>query len=123
MERDTWEIVLLMVLRLTNSDFSDVGFAPPPLLASFHAFDKDHNGSLTKDELRLKIKTLLRTKKDGKPRTAEELAAMETDVNKVIDEVFELIDVDKSGSIDIDEYVRGFAGNAKVIEFIENLRG
>ena len=71
----------------------------------------------------LKIKTLLRVKKDGTSRTTQELEEMEADVTKVIDEVFDLIDTDKSGSIDIDEYVRGFAGNAKVIEFVENLRG
>ena len=93
------------------------------ILASFHAFDKDRSGTLTKDELRLKIKTLLRTKSDGTPRTADEVTAMESDVNTLLDEVFDLIDTDKSGSIDIDEYVKGFAGNPKVIEFVNNLRG
>ena len=93
------------------------------LKASFHAFDKDRSGTLTKDELRLKIRTLLRTKKDGQARTTDELTAMEADLNKLLDDIFDLIDTDKSGSIDIDEYVRGFAGNPQVISFIENLRG
>lgn len=78
---------------------------------------------MTKDELRLKVKTLLRVNKAGVPRTAEELVALESDLNKILDNVFELIDTDKSGSIDIDEYARGFGGNPQVIEFIENLRG
>jgi Ca2+-binding EF-hand superfamily protein len=92
-------------------------------VASFHAFDKDRSGTLTKDELHLKVKTLLRVKKDGTARTPEELKDIDAEVTKVIDEVFDLIDTDKSGSIDIEEYVRGFAGNAQVIDFIENLRG
>ena len=118
----------LICIFLTFSSLSPTSTPPTQLLlnsssASFHAFDKDRSGTLTKEELRLKIKTLLRSKKDGSPRTAEEIAAMETEVNKLLDDVFELIDTDKSGSIDIDEYVKGFAGNPQVIEFVENLRG
>jgi Ca2+-binding EF-hand superfamily protein len=113
---DVDEFLGLVALTLNGTDEEQIR-------ASFHAFDKDRSGTLTKEELRLKIKTLLRSKKDGSPRTAEEIAAMETEVNKLLDDVFELIDTDKSGSIDIDEYVKGFAGNPQVIEFVENLRG
>lgn len=91
-------------------------------IASFKAFDKDHNGSISKDELRLRVKTLLRTNRDGTPRTLEELEAAMKEAEKVLDEVFELIDTDKSGSIDIEEYTRGFAQNPKVTEFIHSLQ-
>lgn len=93
------------------------------LPASFRAFDRDHSGSLTKDELHLKLKTLLRTKGDGTVRTSEEVEAMDADVTKILDEVFTLMDTDGNGSIDIDEYVKGFSTNPTVIEFINNLRG
>ena len=71
----------------------------------------------------MKLKTLLRTKSDGTPRTAEEVAEMDADVTKVLDEVFTLMDTDGNGEIDADEYVKGFSSNPAVIEFINNLRG
>lgn len=73
--------------------------------------------------MHLKLKTLLRTKSDGTPRTAEEVAEMDADVTKVLDEVFTLMDTDGNGEIDADEYVKGFSSNPAVIEFINNLRG
>lgn len=92
------------------------------IIASFRAFDRDHSGSLTKDELHLKLKTLLRTKNDGTIRSQDEVDAMDADVKKILDEVFTLMDTNGDGQIDIDEYVKGFSQNPAVIEFINDLR-
>lgn len=38
-------------------------------------------------------------------------------VNSIIDTVFEKVDTDKNGTLDIDEFIRGFSANPEVCSF------
>lgn len=96
---------------------------PLPTLASFHYFDNDRNGILTKDELRLKLRSMV----IHKFQTRQQLlsASLQTEVygviDTVLDDVFAKADTDGSGGIDIEEYVKAFSGSAHVTDFLKNL--
>ena len=58
---------------------------------------------LSREELKPKVATVVRS------LTGEDLAT-----DEFVDEIFTLIDTDGSGTIDIEEFVAGFASNTHV---------
>lgn len=78
-------------------------------------FDADHNGILSRDELKGKIRSVIKGKKVA-PGFA---GVLDTEVDEVCDKIFDLIDTDKSGGIDMEEFVAGFLGNAEVLAALQ----
>lgn len=50
-------------------------------------------------------------------------AYLDVDTDEVVDYIFSLIDLDCSNSIDIDEFVVGFAKNQQVIQLLSEMSG
>ena len=105
------------------------GTVQQKLRASFAIFDKDGNGSLSKDEvrdmLRMVIVQVMRAqfrsthgKSAAKSATVLDAAA-NAKIDQVVEEVFDRVDKDKSGSIDIDEFEKGFSENPEMLAFFK----
>lgn len=98
------------------------------LRASFHIFDKDGNGSLSKDEVRDMLRMVIVQVMRAQYRTAHGKSASKSvtldtaanaKIDAVVEEVFTRVDKDHSGSIDIDEFERGFAENPEMLAFFK----
>jgi Ca2+-binding EF-hand superfamily protein len=85
--------------------------------AMFDALDINGDGSLSKDELRRHLRINLAALYLGSVRkpTAEQQADVDKGVDELLDDVFDIIDTDKSGSIDRDEFKKGIT-SSKVVE-------
>lgn len=92
-----------------------------PVKASFHAFDSNNDGTLSREELKPKIRSVIRKKQQLFQPDTGFLAALDVETDEVVDYIFDLIDEDKSDSIDIEEFVAGFAKNQQVIELLTQL--
>ena len=94
-----------------------------PFAASFNYFDRDRNGTLSREELKLKLRAVVCHK------FAERKQALDGEhkkqvygvIDHILNGVFEKIDLDHSGSIDVEEYVKGFSGNPEVLGFLQTL--
>mmetsp|Transcript_17911 Transcript_17911/g.19938 ORF Transcript_17911/g.19938 Transcript_17911/m.19938 type:complete len:203 (-) Transcript_17911:108-716(-) len=99
------------------------------LKASFEVFDKDGDGELSKDEIRdiivIIIKQIERTRlREGSSNpyiTGETPVTIDKDgqakIEKMLNEVFDVVDTDGSGTIDEDEFITGFKKHGDVCEF------
>lgn len=121
----SWSYSPVVTLFLTSVDlwFPYLSYHQLLNTASFHYFDQDRNGILTKDELRLKLRSMV----IHKFQTRQQLlsSSLQTEVygviDTVLDDVFSKADTDGSGGIDIEEYVKAFSGSAHVADFLKNL--
>jgi len=89
--------------------------------AMFDALDTNGDGTLSKDELRRHLRVNLAALYLGSVRvpTAEQQAQVDKGVDEILDDVFEIMDTDKSGSIDRDEFVKGVTSSKVVDRFVE----
>lgn len=87
----------------------------------FDALDTNGDGTLSKDELRRHLRVNLAALYLGSVRvpTAEQQAQVDKGVDEILDDVFEIMDTDKSGSIDRDEFVKGVTSSKVVDRFVE----
>ena len=102
---------------LVYMGLSNGGSVEQKLRGSFMLFDKDHNGQLERDEVITCFQTLLHSSlykryvetHDGKkPKDLVLTDAQKTEISTVVGALFDTLDVDKSGTIDMDEFVNGF---------------
>lgn len=89
--------------------------------ASFHIFDTNNDGSLSRDELKLKIRAVLKGKRMAHNFSAMYSKILDKETDQVVDKIFDLIDTDKNGTIDVEEFVTGFAENAEVSELLRDI--
>lgn len=101
------------------------GTVQQKLRASFAIFDKDGNGTLSKEEvrdmLRMVIQQVMRAQTRGKPSSSASLLddAAKAKIDQVVDEVFDRVDTDRSGAIDINEFEAGFSENPQMLAFFK----
>lgn len=78
---------------------------------------------LTKDELRLKLRSMVLHKFQMRQQllSASLQAEVYSVIETVLDDVFTKADTDGSGGIDIEEYVKAFSGSSHVADFLKNL--
>lgn len=105
------------------------GTVQQKLRASFAIFDKDGNGTLSKDEVRDMLRMVIiqvmraqyRTTHGKIPSKGATVldAAANAKIDQVVDEVFDRVDKDKSGAIDIDEFEAGFGENPEMLAFFK----
>lgn len=104
------------------------GTVQQKLRASFAIFDKDGNGTLSKDEvrdmLRMVIQQVMRAQHrqaTGKVPPKGNLLddAANAKIDQVVEEVFDRVDADKSGAIDVNEFESGFSENPQMLAFFK----
>lgn len=101
------------------------GTVQQKLRASFAIFDKDGNGSLSKEEvrdmLRMVIQQVMRAQARDKSAVKGNLLddAANAKIDQVVEEVFDRVDTDRSGSIDINEFETGFSENPQMLAFFK----
>lgn len=86
-------------------------------------FDTSNNGLLERDELKLKLRAVVRGKRFSNNISAEEDALLDQHIDEAVDKVFELVDTDKSGTIDVKEFVEGFLHNKQVACVLDDIVG
>jgi len=89
--------------------------------ASFHVFDANNNGSLEKEELKRKIRAVIRGKRFASSISEHYNDILDKEVDDVVDEIFDLVDKDKSGTIELEEFVEGFSRNKQVSDIIDKV--
>eukprot|EP00005_Dracoamoeba_jomungandri_P007060 CAMPEP_0174275226 /NCGR_PEP_ID=MMETSP0439-20130205/59539_1 /TAXON_ID=0 /ORGANISM="Stereomyxa ramosa, Strain Chinc5" /LENGTH=194 /DNA_ID=CAMNT_0015367311 /DNA_START=30 /DNA_END=614 /DNA_ORIENTATION=+ len=92
------------------------------LKASFELFDEDGNGELDREEvermLTLVMKSMMR--RASPPGTKIEISEKrKAEINRIINEIFEKVDVDHNGTIDIDEFKEGFKEHPDICNFFK----
>lgn len=105
-------------------------FPPPPStltlgIASFKLFDEDGNGVLDRQEVEKML--VLVTKSVLRRRFPEQAKNPEFDIGDsnrdqlktIVDEIFNKVDVDKSGTIDEEEFKAGFREHPKICQFFK----
>lgn len=92
-----------------------------PISASFHAFDTNNDGTLSREELKPKIRAVLRKKEQLFNPSTSFLATLDVETDLVVDYIFDLIDEDDSNSVDIKEFVVGFSKNKRVVTLLREL--
>lgn len=92
-------------------------------VASFNYFDKDRNGILTKEELRLKLRSMVVHKFQTRNQALS--GALKDDlyqvIDHVLDDVFQKADSDGDGGISIEEYVKAFSGESEATDFLKHM--
>lgn len=89
--------------------------------ASFHVFDKDHDGMLSKEELRNRLRALARSGCDPHLSQSESLS-IDAKVEEILEDAFKIIDTRKDGGIDVQEYINAFSNGEVVLQFMTALR-
>ncbi|KAH3757406.1 hypothetical protein Pelo_10834 [Pelomyxa schiedti] len=93
------------------------------LEASFHLFDKDTDGRVSRDDIKdmfimtVKQKRVARTGGSSASVILDN-AAMEA-IDKVIDSIFTKLDTDNSGFLDLEEFIAGFTKYRDVCGFFK----
>lgn len=89
-------------------------------LASFNVFDRNHDGKLTRDELRMRLRALGRCGHCER-LSAEQSRELDQKVECMLDRAFDQIDKDHSGTIDVDEYIAAFSNTDILRQFMTAL--
>ena len=90
-------------------------------LASFHVFDRDHDGYLSKEELRSRLRALARS--GCEPHLSPyESRAIDYKVDSILEDAFRIIDTQGDGGIDVKEYINAFSNGDVVLQFMTALR-
>jgi len=100
------------------------GSTEQKLRGSFMLFDKDHSGSLERSEVigcfqAYYRANLYRKYVDLNKKKPKDIALPEAQKNEIanlVGELFDKLDVDKSGTIDIQEFVNGFRDHTEVCQ-------
>eukprot|EP01089_Gocevia_fonbrunei_P004293 TRINITY_DN1431_c0_g1_i2.p1 TRINITY_DN1431_c0_g1~~TRINITY_DN1431_c0_g1_i2.p1 ORF type:complete len:192 (-),score=47.63 TRINITY_DN1431_c0_g1_i2:96-671(-) len=93
------------------------------LEASFQLFDEDGNGELDKDEVErmlcMVMKSMLR--RSGQTSGGEPVLSKKRlkEIKKIVDEIFDKVDANKSGTIDLDEFKLGFNTHPDICNFFK----
>lgn len=89
--------------------------------ASFHVFDSNNSGSLEKGELKRKIRAVIRGKRFSSSISEHYNEILDKEIDEVVDQIFDLVDTDKSGTIELEEFVEGFTHNKDVSGIIDKI--
>eukprot|EP01090_Pellita_catalonica_P023412 TRINITY_DN9631_c0_g1_i1.p1 TRINITY_DN9631_c0_g1~~TRINITY_DN9631_c0_g1_i1.p1 ORF type:complete len:191 (+),score=58.24 TRINITY_DN9631_c0_g1_i1:61-633(+) len=98
------------------------GSVDEKLEASFNLFDEDGNGELDVDEVEkmlcMVMKSMLR-----RNSTTEDAAALskkrKKEIGRIVAEIFAKVDTDESGTIDLDEFKKGFKEQSEICNFFK----
>jgi len=98
-------LLRLVMTLLTNNKLSSGGTMEQKLRSSFEIFDKDGNGSLSKDEVRqmltMVVKQVTRAQMKAKSKKVTGDTPIEIDdqgkkkIEEILDQIFDKVDVDK----------------------------
>eukprot|EP01105_Mastigella_eilhardi_P002573 TRINITY_DN1321_c0_g2_i1.p1 TRINITY_DN1321_c0_g2~~TRINITY_DN1321_c0_g2_i1.p1 ORF type:complete len:176 (-),score=64.83 TRINITY_DN1321_c0_g2_i1:109-636(-) len=106
---------------LTMMGVTHGGTVQQKLNASFDLFDKNGDGTLSRDEIREMFILIIKQKRvaQGKPVVkGETLEAREMAIIEgVIEAVFKEVDIDHNGVLDRAEYLRGFSEHPEICGF------
>eukprot|EP01122_Echinamoeba_exundans_P005205 TRINITY_DN15373_c0_g1_i1.p1 TRINITY_DN15373_c0_g1~~TRINITY_DN15373_c0_g1_i1.p1 ORF type:complete len:212 (+),score=73.56 TRINITY_DN15373_c0_g1_i1:38-637(+) len=99
------------------------------LKASFEIFDRNGDGSLSKDEVRqmltMVVRQVTRAQLKAKTKNVSGATPIEIDeaaaakIEEILNQIFEKIDTDKSGSIDVNEFIKGFSEHPDICGFFK----
>ncbi|KAM7424582.1 hypothetical protein PAMA_000773 [Pampus argenteus] len=82
---------------------------------SFKVYDKDSNGYVDRDELRSIIDSIYRIKKG----TKTDMGESQPTVDEVVDRIFQAVDIDKDGHINMGEFIRGAQQDPWVLNMLK----
>ena len=94
---------------------------------TFKLYDKDNSGALDKEELRemmvsvVKVGMNLREVEKGNAAGIEIPEELLSEIIRESDEILELLDDDKSGTLDIDEVLEGCALNKNILKIFSSI--
>jgi len=110
---------------LVYMGLSSGGSLEQKLQGSFMLFDKDHNGELERSEVIGCFQTLLHsslykhyveTHGGKKPKSLSLSDAQKNEISTIVGELFDNLDSDKNGTIDMQEFVDGFKNHPELCQ-------
>jgi len=110
---------------LVYMGLSSGGSIEQKLQGSFMLFDKDHNGELERGEVIGCFQTLLHsslykhyveTHGGKKPKELSLTEAQMTEISTIVGQLFDSLDQDKNGTIDMEEFVNGFKSHPELCQ-------
>jgi Ca2+-binding EF-hand superfamily protein len=99
------------------------------MAASFEIFDRNGDGTLSKDEVRamltMVVKQVTRAQLKAKQKKVSGDTPIEIDaagqkkIEEILEEIFNKVDTDRSGSIDVNEFMKGFSEHPQICGFFK----